>query len=217
MVEAGKAVLLLVVFVSFLWALFAVLRKKVRSGLAVSLVIIFALTVVLQYVIFQTAEDTATAVISNIVLVLASIAAITIACAIPAFMARMIYGEEEFLFLGSFPLARGLDLPEGTVCTVIALCSCIVIEALEEEHSLPVHKLISVSVQAGSRIQQQCGATAGGGASLRPNKQYLIFAYQDGEEIKYIVFDATGKGSLANRFKRRYKERRQMETVKIDL
>ena len=64
---------------------------------------------------------------------------------------------------------------------------------------------------AGSR------APDGVRASLRPNKQYLIFAYQDGEEIKYIVFDATGKGSLANRFKRRYKERRQMETVKIDL
>ena len=234
---AGEIGALLFFLILFLWLLSVVLRPKLGEGETALICGGFAFFYVMTIIISKTAglEYGLLFGISAPLLVVPTV--MYTKEVIPVVRARKKYGKDEFLFGGRFPFIGGLNLPEGALCMAIALRSRVVFTAFGQEYSLPADKIISASVMTKRQIQRQYVSSAGGAVagamllgpvgaliggaagqrSIRSSTKYLIFTYQDGEEIKYIVFDATGKGSLANRFKRRYKERRQMETVKIDL
>ena len=235
--DDGTTGFLLFIFFLFLWALFAVFRTMMEDKWAYMIVGGIALITVLMNALFSTMEVGEAIVWLTVLLFGVILPVIAAVCTMPAARARKQYGKDEFLFLGKFPFVGGLNLPEGAPCMAIALRSRVVFTALGQEYSLPADRIISASVMTKRQMQRQYVSNAGGalagamllgpvGAliggyagrrSISSSAKYLIFTYQDGEEIKYIVFDATGKGSQANRFKRRYKERRRMETVKIDL
>ncbi len=237
--DDGTTVFLLFIFFLFLWALFAVFRTMMEDKWAYLIVGGIALCVALGVALYNiiTIDVGEMIVLLTLWFFFIVLPVIAVVCTMPAIRARKKYGKDEFLFWGRFPFIGGLNLPEGAPCMAIALRSRVVFTAFGQEYSLPADKIISASVMTKRQIQRQYVSSAGGAVagamllgpvgaliggaagqrSIRSSTKYLIFTYQDGEEIKYIVFDATGKGSLANRFKRRYKERRQMETVKIDL
>lgn len=147
------------------------------------------------------------------------------------------YGRKEFRFVGKFRFAGGLELPQNVVCKVVCLVNRITILSSGQEFSLPIEKIIDVSVMTNQQIQKQyvssiggaiagglllgpLGAIIGGSASqkrIKTNTKYLIFTYRDNEQTKYILFDVTKKPYDANRFKMRFRRLSGKESVKIDL
>ena len=149
------------------------------------------------------------------------------------------FGKDEFLFVERFPYLVGLDLPENAICNVYCLRNRIVIEALKHEYSLPVKKIVDVSIMSKTDVQKQYvsdagGAVAGGmvlgplGAALwggvkertiANTSHFLIFTYRsaDNEDLKYIIFDATDRTSKAKNFTDAFKPLKRRQNIKIDL
>lgn len=153
--------------------------------------------------------------------------------------AKQKFGKDEFLFMGTFPILAGLHLPETAKCNVYCLRNRIVIEALRQEYSLPVNRIVDVSTMSKTQIQKQyvsnaggavaggmmfgpLGALLGGGVSqrtIRNTSKFLIFTYKDtdGENMKYIIFDATKGMSKALDFVNAFNGLKRRENIKIDL
>lgn len=160
-------------------------------------------------------------------------------CLLPVIKARKKYGKKEFLFLGVFTFTGGLNLPPSVKCKVHCLRSRVVIEANGQEFSLPVEKIVDVSVMSTTEIQKQyvsnvggaiaggmllgpLGAILGGGVrqmAIRKRSKFLIFTYMDTDidETKYIAFDVTKKMSQAQKFKNKFRSLKRYENVQIDL
>lgn len=152
--------------------------------------------------------------------------------------AREIYGRDRFRFLGLFPLAGGLSLPEGVPCCVARLSDGILVEAEGQQFWLPDRRLTGVSVlsrQEAERyyVSSAGGAVAGGmafgalGAALggrirkktvRKRQKFLIITYLDKteENTGCLVFDA-GKSPSVSRFVQLGKELRARPARQIEL
>lgn len=147
------------------------------------------------------------------------------------------FGEDEYLFTGTFPIVEGLPLPEGAKCSVHCLKSRIVIEANGQEFSLPVERLVDVDEMSKTQIQKQYVSDAGGAVAgamvfgaigaaswgkpelktIRNTSSFLVFTYMDadGEQTKYIVFDSTKKST--SNFTEHFEYLKQREKTRIDL
>ena len=149
------------------------------------------------------------------------------------------FGGDEFLFMGKFPHLAGLNLPDNIKCKVYCLRSRIVIEALGQEYSLPVERIVDVSTMSKTDVQKQYvsdagGAVAGGmamgpigamlGGGVREKtilnvSKFLVFTYMgnNGERVKYIVFNAKERMKAAKQFTDAFKSLKKRQKVKIDL
>lgn len=137
-----------------------------------------------------------------------------------------------------FTFVSGLPLMHGALCKVISTYDKIVIESQGTSFELAKEKVTSISIEknitnhtqavsstggaiAGAMAFGVIGAAIGGrtiSKNVKTKKYYLVITYFDNEEnVKYIVFDNSGKAQyLVEDFKTFHRDNLVKKVVKIN-
>lgn len=141
-------------------------------------------------------------------------------CIVPDRKARKKY-KREFLFRARFIHADGLNLPTKAKCDVICLRSRIVIEANGQEFSLPVEKIVDVSIMKKIDIQKiYARLSLIYDMRVVQKDELLVFTYvpdrENESETRYILFNY--KYFLdAKRFTHKFRKLKRNAKIRVDL
>ena len=133
---------------------------------------------------------------------------------------------KNLMIRGKFKHINGLNIAENAQCEVLLYPTGYEFKSGAIKFNLPKSKVIDVAMKTDREIQQQYVSSVGGavgGAFLfgplgamiggRAKKKtiakyssYLIITYKDGEDIKYIGFDATNAPFKAMKFESEFKK-----------
>lgn len=137
---------------------------------------------------------------------------------------------------GVFNHVNGLPIAENILCQVSSLPDKYEINANGATFNLDKNKVTDVCIKTDVEIQNQyvssvggavggallfgpLGAIIGGRAKKKTSKvinRYLIFTYQNNDEIKYVGFDVTNNFA-ATKFVDEFMKNKQSQNVSIDL